>query len=267
MRCVSFCTARSYNLSGLSNFFKSKGYQTRTYRTILHVRHTNNMQDIFFFAGGCIVSWNLKRKEELQMLDDIKEFSITLLEKVETDRFVFRLGDATKIRTHDSFNVDMITLESDSTQLKLAISYGLAQSIKLEAYEEIIQKTTQKNERLSIDLASNGKITLSRKAISKRMGEIFIERSSVNLSSEYLDMPEYFWQYPSLEAYYIMTEKFLDVPRRVAALNHKLDVLHELFNMLTSQLQHRHSSLLESIIIILIVVEILISIFHWNLPI
>ena len=56
-----------------------------------------------------------------------------------------------------------------------------------------------------------------------------------------------------------MTEKFLDIPKRVAALNHKLDVAHEILEMLNSQLQHRYSSILEFIIISLIFIEIVLQ--------
>lgn len=59
-----------------------------------------------------------------------------------------------------------------------------------------------------------------------------------------------------------MIKKFLDISNRVMALNQKLDVLQELLDILNSQVQHRHSSLLESIIILLIVVEIMVSLFQ-----
>lgn len=67
-----------------------------------------------------------------------------------------------------------------------------------------------------------------------------------------------------MEPYYIMTKKYLDIPSRVMALNQKLDVLQELLDILNSQVQHRHSALLESIIILLIVVEIMISLFQFH---
>lgn len=62
-----------------------------------------------------------------------------------------------------------------------------------------------------------------------------------------------------------MTKKFLEIPNRVMALNQKLDVLQELLHILNSQVQHRHSSLLESIIILLIIVEIIVSLFRLHL--
>jgi uncharacterized Rmd1/YagE family protein len=259
MRCVSFCTAISYSLNKINNYYKGKKYPTKLSRNVLNVAIPNKEADLFFFAHGCFVSWNLKRTDELAVIQEIKRYSADPLEKIETDYFSFSYGDDTTLETHERFNADVITLESDNYQIKLAISYGLAESIKLESYEEIIQKTIQKNSKLPEVLAKTGKIPLSRKAISQRMGEIFIEMSSVNLNSGYLDVPEYFWRYPNLESYYTLTEQFLDITRRAEALNHRLDVLHQFFDMLTGQLQFQHSSLLEMIIILLIAIEIIIS--------
>jgi uncharacterized Rmd1/YagE family protein len=259
MRCVSYCPTESYKLAGIAAFFRSQGYVVKQYRKVLHIARPSKTGEIFIFAYGCVVMWGLKRSEELHFLDQLKPFSINLLPMFEIARYVYRYGDHTEMATHDRFNVDIIQLESDNIQLKLALSYGLAQSIQLESYEGAVQKTIDENTHYPEELAKYGAISLSQKSISKRMGQIFLARSSINLNSEYLAAPEYFWEHPIMETYYAMSEKFLDIPRRVSALNQKLDVLHELFDMLTSQLQHRHSSLLETIIIVLILVEIVIS--------
>lgn len=264
MRCVSFCTAINYSLNRLNNHFKSKKYPTKISRNVLHVAMPEKHADLFFFSHGCFVSWNLRRTEELKVIQDIRPFSIEPLEKIEVDYFSFTYGEDTSIETHERFNADIITLESDNYQIKLAISYGLAESIKLEYYEEIIKNTIKKNSKLPEVLAKTGKISLPRKAIAQRMGEIFIEMSSVNLNSSYLDVPEYFWRFPNLESYYTLTEQFLDITRRVTALNQRLDVLHQFFDMLNGQLQFQHTSMLEMIIILLIAIEIVISLIQWS---
>lgn len=264
MRCVAYATAKNYQLPSIAELFKSKGITTRFFRSVLHAS-IKPKGDIFFFAHGCVVSWGLSRRQELQWLAAIKNFAISPLEHNEIDRFVYKLGKKTKVASHTSFNADVITIEADevdNVQLKLAISYGVAQSIKLETYEASIQATIDRNSNIAEDLARYGKISLSRKEILKRMGSIFAAKSTVNLSSEYLDVPEYFWQFPNLEAYYIMTDQFLDISGRVEVLNQKLDVLSELLRMLTSELQHKHSSLLEMIIILMIGIEIIMGLFR-----
>jgi uncharacterized Rmd1/YagE family protein len=262
MRCVSYCTASAYDLAGLADSYKRKGYIAKLYRDVLHISSIDTPADIFIFNHGSIVCWGLKKKQEQQWLKRLQSYASAPLPIVETDHFCFRFGEETQIDTHERFKVDIITLDSDNPQIKLAISYALGQSVKLEAFEEAIKIAIQKNSPLPEEIAARGSIKLSRQAISRRMGEIFIARSSINLSSEYLDMPEFFWRNPNLEPFYEISKKFLDIPNRVVALNQKLDVLQELLLILNTQVQHRHSSLLEMIIIILIVVEITVTLLH-----
>jgi uncharacterized Rmd1/YagE family protein len=266
MRCISFCTASAYQLQPLAEFFRVQQYVIHIFRNVLHIGGMSLHGQVFFFNIGCFVAWGLHRRQELRLLEQIKPFVIDPLDRIEQDRFIWRIDKKTRIYPHSRFNVDVISIEEDeidNIQLKLAISYGLAQSVKLESYEESIQRTISANRHIPRELARSGRISLSRKAISKHIGEIFLERSSVNLSSEYLDVPEYFWRYSNLESYYVMTEKFLDISVRVSALNRKLDVLHEIFDMLNNQLQHRHSSILEFIIILLIFIEIVIQLIQY----
>ncbi|RDI44825.1 RMD1 family protein [Aquicella lusitana] len=263
-RCVSFCTAGSYDLLGLANFFKKKGYYTRISRDALHVSSPKRPGHIFFFNFGCFVCWGFRKHFEDKLLEYVKPFALHPLSVMETDHFYYGYGEETTIDTHEKLRLDIITLGSDDVKVKLAISYGLAQSIKLEAFEEEIKDAIKKNSHLPEEIATRGAISLSRRALFKRMGEIFIARSSINLNIEYLESPEFFWANPSVESFYIMVKQFLDIPSRVTALNQKLDVLQELLDILNSQVQHRHSSLLESIIILLIAVEIVISLFQFH---
>ena len=103
--------------------------------------------------------------------------------------------------------------------------------------------------------------------IRRKMGELFIERNSINLHVDVLDVPEFFWEYPELEPLYQMIAKYLDLKTRVEVLNHRLDVVHELFQMLGSELNHQHSSRLEWFIIWLIIIEVLLSLFRDVFPI
>ena len=91
------------------------------------------------------------------------------------------------------------------------------------------------------------------------MGEIFLERNSINLHSEVLDTPEFFWNYPELEPFYRRTAHYLDVVKRVEALNKRLNVVYELFGILSTEVNHRHTVRLEFIIVLLILIEVLLA--------
>ena len=61
-----------------------------------------------------------------------------------------------------------------------------------------------------------------------------------------------------------MARKDCDLHKRTDILNKRLDVLKELFEMLSSELHNQHSSNLEMIVIWLIVLEVVLEI-GWNI--
>ncbi len=258
MRCTCYNTAASYDIPRLSLLLQRQGaYQL--FRNVAHTRvkeESLDKGDIFYFPYGSVVCWGFTEAEEKAILKTLKEFEKEPLNKIELDEFIFTYSDQMKIEE------DEIFLHDKSVLTKLAISYGIAQSVELSTFEELIIKTVEHTKYLPEDLARNGKISLSRKQISQKMGEIFIERNYINLHSEILDTPEFFWDYPELEPYYRRTAHYLDLTKRVEILNKRLNVLHELIEILSSELNHQHTSRLELIIILLILIEVALAVLH-----
>ncbi|MBI2742613.1 MAG: RMD1 family protein [Chlamydiales bacterium] len=256
MRCTGYCTAASYDMPRLQQELQ-KRVPSQLNRDVIHsqVREDKRVKgDAFYFAYGVVILWGFTADEEQELLRFLKDFEKEPHPRPEIDEFTFVYGEAMKIEE------DEIILQNKSPQTKLAISYGIAQSVKLTIFEEMIQKTIDHTKHLPSSLAKHGKIALTRKEISQKMGEIFIERNFINLHSEILDTPEFFWNHPELEPFYRRTAHYLDVTKRVELLNKRLNVVHELFEVLTSELNHQHSSRLEWAIIGLIIVEVILTI-------
>jgi uncharacterized Rmd1/YagE family protein len=73
-----------------------------------------------------------------------------------------------------------------------------------------------------------------------------------------LDTPEFFWEHSHLEGLYEMATAYLDLDARVDVLNQRLCVIQDLLQMLGDELNHAHSSFLEWVIIILILIEVVV---------
>lgn len=255
MRCTCYCTSSSYDIPALFQYLQRRG-ATQLFRDVIHIQIEEDRLikgDVFYFSYGALVCWGFSEEEEKELLTPVKEFEKESLSKIELDEFTFIYGDEMKI------DEDEIVLQDKNVLTKLAISHGLAQSVKLANFEEIIQKTIDHTKQLPVYLAQRGKIPLSRKEISKKMGEIFIERNFINQHTDVLDTPEFFWDYPELESFYRRTAHYLDVTKRGEILNKRLTVVHELFEILSSELNHQHSSRLEVTIVLLILIEVLIA--------
>jgi uncharacterized Rmd1/YagE family protein len=91
---------------------------------------------------------------------------------------------------------------------------------------------------------------------------LFETRSDILLHFGLLDTPEFFWDYPELEPNYLSVAKYLELVPRTELLNRKLEAMHELLEILAGEQNHKHSSFLEWIIIILIAVEIVLFFMH-----
>src|SRR5690606_161638 len=98
--------------------------------------------------------------------------------------------------------------------------------------------------------------------IARRIGYLYIERNSLNMQSAILDTPEFFWEHPEVEAIYKMTIEDLDLNKRADILNNRLQILHDMFELLGNEINHRHSTILEWIIIFLIAVEVVQTLSH-----
>jgi uncharacterized Rmd1/YagE family protein len=255
MDCCAFCSAATYMIKPLYERMRIS-YKANLYRDVLHlfIEKEGCSFQAFFFPYGVSVFWGAPKELGLKMIqEEVEALEQFHCEDLETDLFTYSFGDIAKIVE------DEITLPNEDVLTKLAVSHGIAQSVKLGTFESSIQKTYNSTKKIPENLVLQGKIPLSRKEIRRKMGELFISRNSINLHMDVLDTPEFFWEYPELEPLYMLTANYLDISRRVEVLNQRMDVIHGLFEMLGNELNHLHSSRLEMTIILLIVIEVLIA--------
>ncbi len=268
MECLSYCIAHSIDLARLDNHYKtvSDEFFAVKSRDVLKLgSRTTNSTLMFVFKNGTVVTWGLKRHQINNYLNIIKLFAHKPIPFNVHDEFVYRGGEKTSIEPHDYFEVDCLTIDAslDSHELRLSLSYGFSQSVKLQYFERILEALIEKYTPLIHKLSNKGQ-RVSRNQIRPVIGEILSAKSEMNLISNFLYHPKYFWQHPTLEEYYIMLERYLHIQRRVNAINHRLDTLNEIFDMFNNYLENRHSHNLEIIIIVLITMELIFAILNFH---
>ncbi len=255
MRCTGYCTAASYDIQRLFQFLQVSG-TSQLFRDVIHTHPKDDQgtkRDVFYFPYGVVLFWGFSEEEERGFLSSLKKFEREPLPKAEIDEFSFSYGDKMQIEQ------DEICLQKKDALTKLAISYAIGQSIKLTVFEEVVLRTIEHTKQIPKNLAIRGKISLSRRETSKKMGELFMERSYINLHTEILDTPEFFWEHSELEPFYRRIVHYLDVNKRVELLNRRLTLMHDLYEILSNELNHQHSSRLEITIIVLIVIEVVLA--------
>ena len=73
-----------------------------------------------------------------------------------------------------------------------------------------------------------GRIQLSRSDVLKKQGELFSLRHLINLSSDLLDTPDFYWDRENLETLYHKTCNHLNISKRTKVLMHSTHSLSAL---------------------------------------
>ncbi len=266
MRCLSYCTASEYVMTDLTDHLVSKGFVVQNFDDVIFAKMQDNDDiDIFLFPFGCLTVWGSDEAREKLLLNELKQFEIDSLTEVMSDPINFEYHE-TADKDHGKTFIDeernKIILSNRSEYIKLSLSHALAQSVKLMVLERSVSKILEKTSPIQKELANTGSVSLSKKEISKQIGQLFSERYSINLHSDILDTPEFFWRRPSYEPLYLMTAEFQDISVRQGILNHRLDIIQELYNILSNELNYKHSARLEITIVVLIAIEVVLAFSH-----
>ncbi|KAI5849051.1 hypothetical protein BZA05DRAFT_402080 [Tricharina praecox] len=217
--------------------------------------------DVFLFQYGVVVIWGMSVEEESRFLRDIAKFETEKLgeDDVQVENFNFYVTSSYQPRIYNDF----ITLKDGRNYMvKLSISHAIAQSVKISLFEDLVDNTIEDTKSIPADIATSGKVKMSRRDIMKHIGELFILRININLQGSVLDSPELMWAEPQLEPVYQAARSYLEINQRLSLLNQRLDVIGDLLQMLKEQMSHSQGEHLEWIVIILIAAEILVAVIN-----
>ncbi|TFB02869.1 Sporulation protein RMD8 [Trichoderma ghanense] len=228
-----------------------------------------NFAEMFVFSYGVVVFWNFTEHQEKDILADFTfadaEDGVSLLSgpldqgDYETEEFHFEYSP--DVQRPRIFN-DMITLLPRSDHMiKLTISHAIAQSTKLCFFEERMSETMLDAQHVPKTLALTGELGMTRTEIVKIMGRLFKNRVDINLSSNILDVPNFFWDSePTLHPLYEAIREYLEIDLRIKVLNERCRVFLDLAEILSDSDADAKMSYITWIIIALIVLSILVTV-------
>lgn len=233
------------------------------------VPDAKHFAEMFVFSYGVVVFWNFTEQQEKNILADLlfaeRESGVSLVTRplgqsdFETEEFHFEYS--ADIKRPRVFN-DMITLLPRSDHMvKLTISHAIAQSTKLCFFEERMSETMVNAQHVPKRLALTGELNMTRTEIVKILGRLFKSRVDINLSSNILDVPNFFWDSePTLHPLYVAIREYLEIDPRIKVLNERCRVFLDLAEILSDSVADAKMSSITWIIIILIIVSILVTV-------
>ena len=199
---------------------------------------------------GCAVFVNIPKEVQTTLVEDLNG-GIDDWIKYESHQLIV---DSEK---QLSVGFDHITIPSIDVELVHIIALNLAQSAILNHYQSMTDELLEETRELSGHLEITGEVNLTRKRLAKYIGQTMSLRNRIADNLYIFEAPPLAWTDIRLSQLDTMLSVELDFKNRYHGMQSSLNVIRENHEFYKDMLQHKHSSMLEWIIIILILFEII----------
>ncbi|XP_073827991.1 required for meiotic nuclear division protein 1 homolog [Musca autumnalis] len=291
---AAFSTAEEYDLENLLEALKLQElYDAKKFfstdnlgleQDVLYVTAKYQVggedRDIFFFREGSVVMWNFNDIESNNILSFLRSFEkdpyLRPLVRSESEVMPYTYIPASAIDVegdivHSSEPAKaffqsgkfFLTSGEDNFFAKYTFSNALATSVKLGIWEATLDRYIDSMEFLTNDMKKGRRIRISRAEVLRKTGELLALRHVINLSSDLLDTPDFYWDREELETLYLQICNYFSISRRTKVMNEKINHCVELAELISHNLNEAHNTRLEWMIIILIMIEVGFEIIHY----
>lgn len=262
-RLTAYCVAERINMRELyKDCLKNTAFKkvTMYFCECIYVCYTfkDEDYDIFFFDYGVVVFWGINEYQESILLKYLKGFEFGSYDnsKVEIESFKYGI-----VKENPMVINDIIYLSTNDFFNKMVISCAIAQSLKLDYFENLVESAIEGIRDLPGHVEKVGKVGKSRKEIMRIMGKLHGLKLNLNLVSNILDEPDLLWHYPLFSNLYETFRRYLEIKVRADVLNQRVDIIQDILQLLSENITTRNSERLEKLLIFTMIINLIISIF------
>lgn len=201
---------------------------------------------------GSVVFINCEQEESFNVLriligakfqiDDLpqEEYSIVVKESAP-----FKVGFST---------ITVPELDCDTAHV---IALNIGQTVALEDFQLQVNDLLELTRGFSKQLVGKGVLSISRKEVRQIIGQTMVLKNKVAENLFVFETPDVAWSEQHLATIDKQLRQELEIQKRHQGLQLNLSVVKENLDLYQTILQHRHSSILEWIIILLILFEVI----------
>jgi len=214
---------------------------------------------LFVFQFGSVVFFNVPEAVVREELDKLRAKIDSPLPLTSTETYVIHTGSQTNHVDFEYVELKKATLE----HIRL-VAYSVGQSAALETFEMRAEKMLSDTYSLLGNLASTGRLPIYTKRLLKTIGTITATRQNIISNLAVLDAPDEIWESKELEKLHRELQQNFDIDTRFRSLDRKLTLLQDNIEILVDLATSRQTNFLETLIVLLSVVEIALALFGLN---
>ncbi len=210
------------------------------------------------FRYGAVVLFGLSAIEEATLAASLRPFIIEPFEQVESEE-VTLVADASN---REGIEEGRFTLQQFSIERLQLVAAVLAKSVVLDRYEANVAQSFQRIEPLAETLQRSGSPGSKGRELLRHIGDTLSIQGRMVGRVEISEKPDLLWNHPEHERLYARLDDEYELRERHLSLERKLDLVSRTAETLLGILQNKRSLRVEWYITILIVLEILLTLYE-----
>lgn len=210
------------------------------------------------FRYGVLVLMNVSPDGERALTQRLFPLVIDPFEPRESDEL--RLEVRPDAEDQIDLNGTILLKEISLERLQL-IADILAKSLVLSHYETNVAIGFDRVEPMAETLRRRGRLGISGKPLLRQIGNALLVQHKMVGRVETGEKPDLLWDHPELERLYARLAEEYELRDRARALDHKQDVILRTSEIMLGLVQERSNLRVEWYIVILIIMELIITIY------
>lgn len=215
---------------------------------------------VVVFQYGSAVLFNIADHEAEHYLDIIRKHASGWLPEMRKDDYA--VVEKPSLTTWMKGGLDYIVLKSLDTDGIRIIASVLGQSIALDHYIRQVDDMVEEFTEINRVMEKTGNFTMQRKKLFQLVGKANSNLADVIIRLGLFDRSEIAWKNSNYAQILEYLREEYELNQRFGSLDFKLKFVEHNIHFLQEVLQNRRSDLLEWGVIILLIIEIVISLYE-----
>ncbi|AXO81253.1 RMD1 family protein [Olleya aquimaris] len=206
---------------------------------------------VYIFQYGIVSFFNMTEQSIKKALDRIKPFSNNYLsEKLSEEVNVIIKPNSLKV---DYNHIQLPELNDETIRL---VMLNVSQSVALDRYSEITYDLLEQTNKHTLYLEQKGKLDISGNKLKRFIGKTLNIKNRISENLYIFDSPNITWENQQLNQLNQDLKAIFDLKDRYRLIRDRIEIIKENLELFKDIMDHKESSKLEWIIIILIVIEV-----------
>lgn len=214
-------------------------------------------QWVVVFRFGVVATVGLNDRERQDVFSELKPFMENPHAVQKSEDISIETGGG-----KDEVGSEQAKIQSLTREHVLVMADILAKSVMLERYESVMSEVFSETEPVAEKLMTGAHGKVNSAALKKTIGATLLAQQNMIGRVEVHEKPEVLWEHPELEKFYARLEDEYEIKERNDALEKKLRLINTTAETQLGLLHNSHSLRVEWYIVILIVFEILLTLYE-----